>query len=197
MKRNIIMIILLILTAFLFAQDEWDKKIKKAPTRSIFSLSAGGGVKSLALDRAKDVYGDFNPVFYLDFAVNVAKPLELFFHIEYFNPAGELSYTKEETKLRIIPVELGLRFLISKGNFTPYIGGGVGYYFYQEENVIGKLSDNKIGFLGEAGFKIFIAKKFFIDIKGRYTFLKVNVQQEEESIDLSGLSILGGFGITF
>ncbi len=190
------MIILLIFTAFLFSQDEWDKKIKQAPTKSIFSLSAGGGVKSITLDRAKDIYGHFNPVFYLDFAVNVAKPLELFFHIEYFNPAGELSYTKEETKLRIIPLELGLRFLISKGDFTPYIGGGVGYYFYQEENVIGQLSDNKFGFFGETGFKIFIVKKFFIDIKGRYTFLKVDVQQEEESIDLSGFIIRGGLGIT-
>ena len=88
-----------------------------------------------------------------------------------------MTYTKEETKLKIIPVELGARYLIKVGNgcsLFPYIGAGAGYYMYKEENVIGTVDEKKIGFFAEGGLRFYLMSSFFIDAKVKNVFLKVD-----------------------
>jgi hypothetical protein len=72
---------------------------------------------------------------------------------------------------------------------------GTGYYLYREENVIGTVDEAKIGFFSEGGLRFHFTKGFFIDLKGKYIFLKVT--GAEGQVDLGGFSLMGGIGISF
>jgi opacity protein-like surface antigen len=159
-----------------------------------FSLSVGAGMRSFSEQLYKDVYGSSGVTYNVDLGFKVGKSLEAFLHTDYFSKTGKLTYTKEETKLKIIPVELGARFLIKVGNgcsLFPYIGAGAGYYMYKEENFIGTVDDKKFGFFAEGGLRFYLMSSFFIDAKVKNVFLKV------DSLQLGGFAFMGAIGISF
>ncbi|MCP5105813.1 MAG: porin family protein [bacterium] len=165
-----------------------------------FSLSVGAGMRGFSEERFKDVYGSSGMAINVDFGVRVTNSLEAFLHTDYFSVDGELTYTKEETTLKIIPVELGIRYLLKvnkdcKPKLFPYIGAGAGYYMYKEENFIGTIDEKKFGFFVEGGFRYYMGSLFF-DAKIKNIFL--NVENDlGESIQLGGLAFMGAVGISF
>jgi hypothetical protein len=167
----------------------------------MFSLSVGAGMRNFSEELYKDVYGKSGISFNVDFGVKIWKYLEVFLHTDYFSKDGELTFTKEKTTLKIIPIELGVRYLIMvnkecKPKLFPYLGGGGGYYMYKEENNIGTVDEKKFGFFLEGGFRFYFIKNFFLDAKIKNVFLKVE-GSEAEKIELGGLSFMGGIGISF
>ena len=143
----------------------------------------------------KDVYSSNGSAFSIDLAYKVANSLQVFLHSDYFTVDGELTLTKEPTTLTILPIEVGLRLLAGKNKFRPYIGLGAGYYKYTEENIIGTMEENKVGFFGEAGLNFYFVKALFLDLKVKYIMLKVDGADGE--ITLGGLGLFGGIGISF
>ncbi|MCI0470547.1 MAG: outer membrane beta-barrel protein [Candidatus Aminicenantes bacterium] len=169
-----------------------------------FSVVIGGGIKNAGGIKTADgknlfeeVYGKNNLSYSLDVGYKAAKYIQLFLHGEYFSTKGELTYTKEETTLTIIPVELGCRFMygFAKDMFCPYIGLGGGFYLIKEENVIAPFDEKKFGFFGETGFAFYFVKYCFLDLKARYVFLKIDGAEGE--VDLGGLALMGGIGFSF
>ena len=159
-----------------------------------FSLSVGAGMRSFSEQLYKDIYDSSGVTYNVDLGFKFGKSLEAFLHTDYFSKTGELTYTKEETKLKIIPVELGARYLIKVGNgcsLFPYIGAGAGYYMYKEENVIGTVDEKKIGFFAEGGLRFYLMSSFFIDAKVKNVFLKV------DDLQLGGFAFMGAIGISF
>lgn len=110
----------------------------------------------------------------------------------YFKKTGKLSFTGEETNITMMPVYGGVKVRLSKGTISPYIGAGVGYFKYKEENPIGTVDKGDIGYIGQAGimFKISV---LVIDFQASYTYCKVKPLELEEN--LGGLQ--GGIGIGF
>jgi len=166
-----------------------------------FSFSVGAGMRNFSEDLFKNVYGSGGISFNVDFGVKILKSLEVFLHTDYFFTYGELTYTNEETTLKIIPIELGARYLLSvnklcKPRLFIYLGGGGGYYIYKEENIIGTIDEKKIGLFVEGGFRFYFLKAFFFDAKIKNVFLNVEVS-EGNKIELGGLSYMGGIGISF
>jgi len=64
----------------------------------------------------------------------------------------------------------------------------------KEENFIGTVDDNSIGFFGEGGLRVYFGK-LFIDLKLKYNQLKYDAAGTD--IDLGGLSYFGGIGFSF
>ena len=173
-----------------------------AAEESNFSFSIGAGIRNVVGVEDKngknlytEVYKKYNIAYSIDFGCRLSKSLRLFLHSDYFSADGKLTFTGEDTDLTIIPVELGIRFFMGKTKIFPYIGGGIGYYFYREENVIDTVEDKKFGFFCEGGLKFQSTKLLFIDLKFKYTFLKVD--GFEGQVVLGGLGIIGGIGISF
>jgi hypothetical protein len=206
MKKLVILSVVLLIgfafgnaNAFALAQDANSNsdpcELKK------FSLSVGAGMRNFSEDLFKEVYGKAGMSFNVDFGVKIWKSLEVFLHTDYFSTDGETTYTKEETTLRIIPIEWGVRYLIRlnkecKPKLFPYFGGGGGYYMYKEENDIGTVDEKKFGFFLEGGFRFYFIRNFFLDAKIKNVFLKVE-GAEDQKIELGGLSFMGGIGISF
>lgn len=166
-----------------------------------FSFSVGAGMRNFSEYLFKDVYGSGGISFNVDFGVKIWKSIEVFLHTDYFSIDGELTYTLEETTLRIIPIEVGARYLLSvnkkcKPRLFIYLGGGGGYYMYKEENIIGTIDEKEFGFFAEGGFRFYFMKAFFLDAKIKNVFLKVE-DSEGNKIKLGGLSYMGGIGISF
>ena len=175
-------------------------------------VHAGEGTYSLTIDAGlrnitgvkdqnfnnlyEEVYGKNNLIYALDVGYNFGKYFQVFLRGEYFSAKGELTFTKEETTLTIIPMEMGFRFkyMLGREMVYPYIGLGGGYYLCKEENVIGTVEEGKIGFFGEIGCNIYFVKSFFFDLKAKYSVIKID---GAETVDLGGLALMGGFGISF
>jgi hypothetical protein len=165
------------------------------------SLTLGAGIKSLTDDLFKEVYDTNNITYSLDVGVIIIDTLELFLHSDYFKINGQLTYTKEKTTLKIIPLEIGARYLIKmtrscKLMIFPYIGAGSGLYLIEENNPIGTFEKNKFGFFAEGGIRFYIGNRFFIDSKIKYIYLNVP-SDIGENIQMGGLSYTGGIGIAF
>lgn len=171
---------------------------------SIYSLTLGAGLRNIngvedeqGKNIFEEVYGTNNLTYSFDFGYKFAKYFQAFLHSEFFTAKGELTFTKEETTLTIIPVELGCRAMygLYRGMFYPYIGAGAGFYIYTEENVIGDVKDQQFGFFGELGLNYYFIKSAFLDLKIKYIILKVG--EDPEKIDLGGLALTAGIGYSF
>lgn len=160
-----------------------------------FSLSLGVGVRNIANSDYKDVYGNGAVTYNLDLGYKFNKNIEFFLHTDILKKDGELTYTKENTTLKIFPIELGVRNLFSSrtsGKFLPYLGLGAGYYMIKEENTIGNFDEKRIGFFFEGGLRAYLMKSVFIDLK-----LKDVILQTESKVKLGGFSYSGGIGFSF
>ncbi len=159
-----------------------------------FSFEVGAGIRSISNDLYKDVYDSPGTVISFDFGYRVVKQVEIFAHTDYFKKDGKLTLTEEDTTLKLIPIEFGVRYLFNvgkTGRIVPYIGLGGGFYSIKETNVIGDFNESKAGFLLEGGIKFYIVKSFFLDLKLKDVILKY------EDTKLGGSVVLGGIGISF
>jgi hypothetical protein len=112
----------------------------------------------------------------------------------YFNKKGKLTLTEEETKIQITPVYGGIKFRLSQSDVVPYLGVGVGYFQYKEENRIGSVSKANIGYIGQGGFLI-KAGVIIIDLQASYSYCKVKPMDVEA--DLGGFQAGIGLGFEF
>ncbi len=166
-----------------------------------FSLSVGAGMRNFSDDRYKSVYDSGGISFNVDLGYKVWKSLEVFLHTDYFSKDGELTFTGEDTTLKITPIELGVRVLIKlnkdcRPKLFPYIGAGGGYYMIKEENFIGTFDKKEIGFFLEGGLRYYVMGSFFVDVKLKNVFLKVEDDQGNK-VDTGGFAYMGGIGISF
>lgn len=166
-----------------------------------FSITIGAGVRNFSAKEFKDVYDGTPMVYSVDIAVRIMKSLEVFLHTDYLSIDGKTTYTQEDTTLKITPIELGARFLISfknpcKQKLFPYLGAGVGYYMikeeFQEGTPIEPVDEKRVGFFGEGGLRFYLMKSVFIDAKLKYIGLK-----SENGTQMSGLAYMGGLGFSF
>ena len=197
MKKLILLICVILLTGFQVtnaagAQDEGPCEYKS------FSITVGAGARGFSEKLFEDVYGSTAIIYSFDAAMKVWQTLEVFVHTDYLAKTGELTFTGEESDFKLIPIELGGRYLIPTkkascdSKLFLYMGAGAGYYLIKEENAIGTVDEKKVGFFGEGGFRFYFTGSIFVDAKLKYTILK-----SENETDLGGLSYMGGIGFSF
>ena len=184
-KLSLIFIIITMIATF---------QISGMINQSKFSITVGGGIRNISEEIFETVYGTNNIAYSIDFAYKLGKSLEMFVHSDYLKAEGELKFDPKATTLTIMPAEAGLRILLGKNKFKPYVGLGAGYYMLKEENFIGTVDESSIGFFGEGGFRFYFGK-LFIDMKLKY--IQLNYDVTGTKVDLGGLSYFGGIGISF
>ena len=78
----------------------------------------------------KDIYGG-GLMYGAEISIGVWRDLDLWFGGSYFSKKGELTFTKEETKLELFPIGGGIKYRILNGNFALYAGFGLNYYQFK------------------------------------------------------------------
>lgn len=144
----------------------------------------------------KDIYGG-GMTYGVEVGTEISRHLEMWIDGSYFSKKGELTVTREETKLKIIPVGGGLRYSLSLKRIHVYAGIGINYYLYNETNPIGDVNWGKLGGIINVGSFIKIKEEWSIDFFMSYSYcemqpadFKINIGGIEAGIRL-GYSIRG------
>ncbi len=141
--------------------------------------SSGGTLGGLALTAALF----FNLDFYLEAKV--------------FSRAGQLSFSKESTKFVLLPFSFGLRWGAPLGLLEPFIGAGLDYYVYYENNVIGTAVDYARGSHLLGGLRLNLGKDVPLTLSGRLKYSFVKATRGDFTVDLGGLEVSGSLGFAF
>jgi hypothetical protein len=147
----------------------------------------------------REVYGKSLTHFGLELRRSLGPRLSLWTEASFLSKTGALTFTKEETKLSVIPLEAGVIFRLTPGKWTPYAGAGLGIFILKEESeALGSSSTSPIGFCLLAGISGDIGTSFFIDVRAKYQVYKAETSDPSlESVNVGGLVLSAGIGIRF
>jgi opacity protein-like surface antigen len=144
----------------------------------------------------KDIYGN-GPVYGGEarFALNPGgRRFVIWVEGSYRSRSGQLSYTREPTKITVTAAEFGVHYRILPGNVSPYVGVGGGYYHLNEKSdALGTATQGKAGFCATAGLSMVAATHLVIDLRVKYSTARM--QPAEYRVDVGGLT--GGAGVGF
>ena len=112
-----------------------------------------------------------------------------------YTKKGELSFTREETKLEIFPIGGGLKYMTTSGRTDFYAGLGVGYFHFNETNPIGNVDKAHVGALAKIGTLIRLREAIVLDIFLDYTYCRL--KPADTAINIGGFLTGAGLGIEF
>jgi hypothetical protein len=115
--------------------------------------------------------------------------------IRYYSREGELTFSKEKTTFYIVPISLGFRYIYPLGLFNPYLGAGLDFYFYYEENPIGTVLNYTNGCHIAGGTYIRVARSVPVLINLRLKYTWASAEENSVSIQLGGFEY--GVGLAF
>lgn len=143
----------------------------------------------------RDIYGSgFMYGFEID--KGVWKNIRVWLGARYFQKHGELTYTKERTLVNMLPVGLGIKYeYAGKEKIKLYAELGLRYNAFRESNVLGRVQEERLGFVFGIGSAFKISEKFFIDLFIDYSSCKF--RSADFNIQIGGLEAGLGFGYQF
>lgn len=164
------------------------------------SFKIGGSLNYYSVTESiyKDVYGKGTLMFGGALSYEPIRRLEFRAEANYFRQKGEMTISKEEIALTIIPITLGARIrFIEINRLNPYIGAGVDFYSYTEElpDRFDDVSEHTTGFHVEGGFYVDAIQSLYLDVNIRY--IKADTKPFDETVKLGGIRAGIGFGIQF
>lgn len=142
----------------------------------------------------RDIYGG-GMMFGGEVSIGVWRRLDVWFGGSYFSETGELTFTKEGTKLEIFPIGGGLKYKLSTGIFDLYAGAGLNYYQYKESNPLGDVSKGGLGYIGKIGSYVKVTGGFLIDLYVNYSYCKI--KPADFKINIGGIDAGVGIGFSF
>lgn len=149
----------------------------------------------LSESRFKAVYPGRGIIAGIGISVSVIQNFDFYIEAKGFHKQGELTYSKEKTQLFLFPVSLNIRYKVSIGPITPYIGGGIDVHFYFETNPIGNIADYTSGYNFQGGTYFHFGKNFPILLNLKIKYSKANKMVNNLKIELGGLEY--GVGLAF
>lgn len=113
----------------------------------------------------------------------------------YFPEFGDDS--GDEIKIDIIPAEADaiIKFPIAE-QFTPYVGGGAGYYMFNVDSNVEGVDvsiDDEIGYFALAGLEIGLGEAVILFAEGKYTWVEATVKATGD-VEGKETGNLDGFG---
>jgi hypothetical protein len=127
----------------------------------------------------------------------------LFFNLDFYLEAkvstqtGRLSYTQASTRIVLLPFSFGIRYGAPLGFFEPFIGAGLDYYVYYENNTIGTAVDYARGAHVLGGLRINFGKDIPISLSARIKYTSIKATRGSVTVDLGGPEITAGLAFVF
>lgn len=112
-----------------------------------------------------------------------------------YTKKGELTFTREETKLEIFPIGGGLKYMFTSGRTDFYAGLGIGYFHFSETNPIGNVDKAHIGTSAKIGTLIRLQQAIVLDLFIDYTYCRIT--PVDIAINIGGFLAGAGLGVEF
>jgi len=148
----------------------------------------------------RDIYGQ-GVKYGFDIGRSVWKNLEFYVSLTYYYKRGKLTYTQEATRVILRPIGVHLRYVFLKKKINLYAGGGLTYNLFEERNPIGKVKEDKFGFVVRTGgytrikgLKKFM-KEFIMDVYISYNHC--HMRPAEIGFNIGGLDLGMALGFAF
>ena len=147
--------------------------------------------------RFERVYKESGPILGIAVSVSPVSNFDIWLGVKGFYKSGQLTFTKEETELILVPISAGIKYYRQVGLFKPYLGGGIDYYLYYEQTPIGDTFDYTTGLHFQVGsyFHVIKSLPFWLNLNIKYT--KAETEENNNKIDLGGLEYGIGLAIIF
>ena len=142
----------------------------------------------------------------LEFDCQAWKQLYVWADICYFTKTGHTVSDQDYTRLTMVPISSGLKYIYNKHRAQPYVGIGVETTYLQihtnSQYLIRSNSNWGIGGIFKAGVFIVPYRSIVVDLYVDYSQMKVYMSSHNKSVvvqsaNLSGVSFGGGVGYRF
>ena len=164
-------------------------------------LSFTGGMYSISDELFKEVYGGSGLIYGVDLNQVVLSNDNHNFAImagfKSFSKTGALTATEEETKFSLTPLSLGLRYLYNLKQIAVFIGGGVDFLSYKEENIIEDVSGSTTGFHAMGGFYFKFPGLDALHIMAYAKYTSATATENEIEVALGGIEAGLGLSLGF
>jgi hypothetical protein len=114
---------------------------------------------------------------------------------DLFSKHGHMVPTQEKTRIWLVPVAAGLRYVARIGRLSLHAGGGVVYHFFKERAPLGKATDGGLSVIVEGGCRVPLSKTWDLGLSLRYS--RRRLQPQELSFGVGGLQTSLGIGFRF
>ena len=166
-----------------------------AAAAKFFSLQARAGYFIPADAIFRDIYGN-GAAWGGEVDAALSPRLSLWAGVDYFSRDGLLPETRENTSIRVVPLQTGLKVGLDLGVATRiYAGAGLAWFQYRESNSIATLKQSGLGFVGRGGLLVYLGETFFLDFGGEYSTCRV--EPAGVKADLGGYLISAAAGFRF
>jgi len=157
-------------------------------------ISVGANYFSPSEKSFKEMYGE-GVTFGGEVNIRLWRFIDLWLVGNYYSKKGELPFTKESTRMILVPIGIGLKLMIQRNVINPYVGLGPVFYIYNEKNPIGTANGTGIGIMGDIGCYFKIAGGFLVDASVNYSYCEVKPQKIKA--DVGGIQAGIGLGFEF
>ena len=147
--------------------------------------------------RFTDVYQKGGSIQGLILSSALAYGFDFYSEIKAFFKTGTLTFTEEKTTFLMIPLALGVRYVLPGNFLRPYAGGGMDFYFYYENNPIATTLNITTGYHLTAGLYLQFGKNSPVRLNGKITYTRVKTTEDGIAIELGGLEYGAGIAIVF
>jgi hypothetical protein len=127
----------------------------------------------------------------------VASNVNFYLDIKYYSRQGTLTFSKEKTTFYMVPIDLGVRYIYPLGLFNPYLGAGLDFYFYYEDNPIGTVLNYTNGYHITGGTYLRFAKRVPVMVNFRLKYTWAKAEENTIPIQLGGFEYCAGLAFAF
>ena len=160
-----------------------------------FRIEVKGSCFSSENEIFRDVYGA-GAKFGLEGGVDIVKNVSLWVGLDYLRKNGELTESKEETRVWLTPLTLGVRYEIPAGNKLRFhVGAGIQEVFFKEDSILGTVKENALGFIAKGGGMYQLANHVSAGLFLAWSTCKMT--HEEVEFKVGGLDLGAGVEIRF
>lgn len=141
----------------------------------------------------RDVYGS-SAKFGLEGGLDIVKNVSIWAGLEYLHKSGEMTESKEETRVWITPLTLGVRYEVPTGGKVRFhVGAGLQEVFFKEAASLGTVKENALGLLLTAGAMYRVNNAIGVGLFLEWSTCKMT--HEDVEFKVGGLDL--GAGVEF
>lgn len=145
--------------------------------------------------RFEAAYPSGGPIGGLTLSSALASNINVYLDIKYYSRRGALTFSREKTVFTMVPIDVGIRYIYPLGFIHPYLGGGLDFYLYYEDNPIGTVLNSTNGYHVSAGAYLRFSRSFPMMVNFRLKYTSAKTQQDSIETQLGGFEY--GLGLAF
>lgn len=130
-----------------------------------------------------------------EFSAGISERIALWVDADYFSRRGELSRSKEEIRIRMVPLSAGVSYRLGISGLEASLGAGLIYCQYRETSPIGTVEKGNLGFVGKLGTRVKLGLKFILDLEAAWS--RCRAKPLDVAADLGGFRAGAGLGFQF